>query len=428
MPNEGVPSKISGLVTPSLRKAVLAICGGGNAAHTLAVVCSQNFDGDVVWLTGSAEKAERLRQGVFSEDGLRATGAVAARADRVTRVSSDPAEVIPDADVVIIAVPAFGHAPILSRISPHLKESALVGAIPARSGFEFDATRLVSGLQPDGRRAIFGLQTLPWSTRVQQPAKSVHVGVCKAQVLMATLPSNAAPDVALRLSDLLGIAVVATPSFLAMTLGNPGQVIHPGIMYGWFAGWSGATYGGEEIPLFYAGVSDETGAVVEALSAEASAVARAIEARSQGALDCSGVHSIHDWLRTSYPTETGDMTSVATCFRTGPLQARKVPVREVSPGQFVPDFRYRYLSEDVPYGLAVVKGMAELAGVDTPRIDAVVGWTQEKLGKRYLVDGKMTGADAGELRIPQNYGIHTLTELVEWYLQWSRVPAPPLRT
>jgi hypothetical protein len=428
MADDRVPRKISGLITPSLRKPVLAICGGGNAAHTLAVVASQNFDGDVVWLAGSAEKAERLRRGVFSEDGLRATGAVAARADRVTRISSDPAEVIPDADVVVIAVPAFGHAPILSRISPHLKEGALVGAIPTRSGFEFEATRLVSGIQPSGRRTIFGLQTLPWSTRVQQPAKSVHVGVCKAQVLMATLPSGDAPKVALQLADLLGIELVATPSFLAMTLGNPGQIIHPGIMYGWFAAWSGTTYREEEIPRFYAGVSDETGAFVETLSAEASAVARAIEARSQGKLDCSGVRPIHDWLRTSYPTQTGDTTTVATCFRTGPLQARKVPVREVSPGEFAPDFRYRYLSEDVPYGLAVVKGMAELTGVDTPGIDAVVGWTQEKLGKRYLMDGKLIGADAGELRIPQNYGIRTLAELVEWYLQWSRVPAPPLAT
>ena len=158
--------KNGALSASAFRSGILAICGGGNAAHTLAVVASRNFDGDIVWLTGSEEKAALLRQGVFSRQGLRSTGAVSAVADRVRTISSDPAEVIPDADVVIITVPAFAHASVLQRISPRLKDRVLVGALPARGGFEFEVTRTVSGIQPTGRRRIFGLQTLPWTTRV----------------------------------------------------------------------------------------------------------------------------------------------------------------------------------------------------------------------------------------------------------------------
>ena len=398
---------------------VLAICGGGNAAHMLAVVASRNFGGDIVWLTSSEEKAEHLRRGVFSREGLRSTGAVSGQADRVRTISSDPAEVIRDADLVMIAVPAFAHASILQRISPYLKESVLVGALPARSGFEFEATHAVSSIQPKGRRRIFGLQTLPWSTRVQQPTKKVNLGAVKATVLMATLPHGAAPDVAVQLSGLLGTLIVPTPNFLNVTLGNPGQIIHPGLMYGWFAEWLGDIYCEEDIPRLYAGASDRNGAFVEQLSREIVAVAQTVRASSEGKLDVSGVLPIHDWLRMSYPTQTGDTTSVATCFRTGPLQARKVPMREISAGEFVPDFQYRYLSEDVPYGLAIVRAIAEMANVETPGIDAVIGWAQEKLGKRYLSDGKLDGADAHELRTPQNYGVRTLTDLVDWYLGWS---------
>lgn len=402
-----------------LGKGVLAICGGGNAAHTLAVVASQNFDGDIVWLRSSEEKAERLRQSVFSKEGLQSTGVINRRADRVRVVSSDPAEVIRDADLVLISVPAFAHAAVLNRITPHLKDSALVGALPARGGFEFDITQRVSGIQPNGGRRIFGLQTLPWSTRVQHATQTIHIGALKAEVLMASLPHGEAPAVAAQLSDLLGTKILPTANFLNVTLGNPGQIIHPGLMYGWFATWSGETYREETIPRLFADASDRVGELVEQLSAEVIAIARTVEARSKSKLDLSGVLPIHDWLRISYSTQTGDVTTVATCFRTGPIQARKVPMREIAPGEFVPDFQYRYLGEDVPYGLTVVKAIAELADVETPSIDAVIAWAQEKLGKQYLVHGKLDGTSVGELRIPQNYGMRSMSDLVDWYRGWS---------
>src|SRR3989304_2538264 len=118
--------------------AVLAICGGGNGAHALAAVASAHFNGDIVWLTSSEEKADRLRQGGFSAQGLRATGAVEATARRVTIVSADPAAVIPQSDLVVLVVPAFAHLLLLSRGAPSLKTRAWIIAMPSRSGCAFD--------------------------------------------------------------------------------------------------------------------------------------------------------------------------------------------------------------------------------------------------------------------------------------------------
>ena len=92
---------------------------------------------------------------------------------------------------------------------------------------------------------------------------------------------------------------------------------------------------------------------------------------------------------------------------------------EVAPGEFVPDFQYRYISEDMPYGLAIAKSIGQMADVATPTLDAVIDWSQNKLGKRYLVNGKLAGEDMRELRIPQNYGIKNLDELLAFYLQWG---------
>lgn len=400
-------------------KSVLAICGGGNAAHALAVVASQNFDGDIVWLLFSEEKAESLRRGVFSAGSLRSTGVITGLADKVTTISSDPQEIIPGADLVFLVVPAFAHVAWLEKIAPHLKTTAVVGALPVRSGFEFDVLRIIPGIRPGGGRQIFGLQTLPWSTRVQQPGKLANIGALKAKVFVATLPGSHAASSAPLLSALLGTEIIASPNFLNLTLGNPGQIIHPGIMYGWFSKWSGKRYRQDEIPFFYKELSDYTGNIVQSLSDDVVAVAQKIGAASNGKLDMSTTLPIHEWLCMSYPTQTADFSSVTSCLRTGPIQARKAPMTEVAPGEFVPDFKYRYISEDVPYGLAIAKSIGEMADVETPMLDAVIEWSQNKLGKRYLVNGTLAGEDVHELRIPQNYGIKNLDELRAFYLQWG---------
>jgi hypothetical protein len=404
---------------PRPGKNVLAICGGGNAAHAVAVVASQNFDGEIVWLRGSEEKAETLRQGVFSAGGLRSTGVITGAAGKVAAISADPQEIIPRADLVILVVPAFAHVTWLEKIAPHLKSNAVVGALPARSGFEFDVLRIIPGIGPAGERQVFGLQTLPWSTRVQQPGKLANIGALKARVYVATLPGSHAAALAPVLSTLLGTEIIASSNFLNLTLGNPGQIIHPGIMYGWFSKWSGKQYRQVEIPRFYADLTDCAGKLVQNLSDDVVAVAQKIATASHGKLDLSATLPIHEWLRISYPTQTADFTSVASCLRTGPIQARKVPMVEIAPGEFTPDFQYRYLSEDMPYGLAISKAIGQIADVATPTLDAVIDWSQKKLGKQYLVNGKLTGADVRELRVPQNYGIHKLDDLLAFYLRWA---------
>ncbi len=88
---------------------------------------------------------------------------------------------------------------------------------------------------------------------------------------------------------------------------------------------------------------------------------------------------------------------------------------EVAPGRFVPNFEYRYLSEDVPYGLVVTRAIAQIADVATPAIDDVIRWAQSKAKKVYLEGDELGGPDSRELPIPQNHGIRTLPDLLEWY-------------
>ena len=407
----------------SSRWESVTICGGGNGAHALAVVASQNFDGAIDWLVSADEKAELLRQGLAS-GGLRSTGVITASADRVRTISADPAEVIPNADVVIIVVPAFAHAAVLRRIKPYVSERTAIGCMPTRGGFEFEAAQLAAPRE-SVRPTLFGLQTLPWLTRVTTVGRGVHILADKPEVVLAALPASQAPTIAARISEILGTRVVETGSFLGLTIGNPGQIIHPGLMYSHFHSWRGEEYEDDSVPRVYADVTDEMGALVERLSDDAIATARALEAQSRGALELQAVvRPIHEWLRTVYGQVIEDTSSVATCFRTGPIQALRAPMVEIRPGKFVPDFQYRFLSEDVPFGLVVTRALAEIAAVETPTIDKVIVWAQSVLQKAYLVGDGLRGPDAEDLPIPQNYGVSTVSDLINWYTKGDTSISP----
>lgn len=93
-------------------------------------------------------------------------------------------------------------------------------------------------------------------------------------------------------------------------------------------------------------------------------------------------------------------------------QGLKHPMKETDDHSFVPDFAHRYLTEDVPYGLVVIRGIAEIVQVDTPTIDKLLLWAQEKLGKEYLVGSKLQGKDVTSTRAPQRYGLITLNAML----------------
>ena len=114
-----------------------------------------------------------------------------------------------------------------------------------------------------------------------------------------------------------------------------------------------------------------------------------------------------------YPQDIADKTNLYTAIQISAVyQGLKHPVKKSEDGKFVPDFSYLYMTEDIPYGLAVIRGIAEISGLETPNIDKVLTWCQEKMGKEYLVNSKLQGKDVTSCRAPQRYGFTTLESIL----------------
>lgn len=385
----------------------ITICGAGNAAQTLIPLLAAGGEHSVTVYAPLADEAERLR--IASAPGVDVrlpTGAP--RCGRPALVTDDAVRAA-DADLILMALPAFAHESVLRTLVPHLPPHAWIGALPARGGFDWMAEEIL------GReRVIFGLQTLPWACRIVEWGRRVDVLGVKQEVDLAVWPPTQAQTVAQTLSALIGVALHPISSFLALTLANTGQIIHPGIMYGLFHGWDGRPFALADAPLFYGGVDEICVETMQALSAEIQGICRALAARDP-LLDLSGVLPLETWLYRAYAGQIEDRSSLHAAFNSNRAYAGlSAPVIAIDAEHCVPAFHSRYLSEDIPYGLLVSRGIAELVDVPTPTMDRVIGWAQERLGCEYLIDGRVAGRDVKASRAPQRYG---MKEMRDWRLE-----------
>jgi hypothetical protein len=379
----------------------ITVCGGGNGAQTLVPVAAGNLGCPVDIYAPFSDEADRLRAGSASHEGIAVAGAVAGKA-RPRRVSADPADVIPGSDLVVLVLPAFAHESTLRQIVPHLDQGAWVGAMPARGGFDYCAEGI---LRERGRAdvGLFGLQTLPWACRILEYGQLVHVLGVKQVVDAAARPAAETGPLAGLLERMLGLSIGTASGLMALTLANTGQLIHPGIMYALFSDWNGVPFGADQIPLFYHSLGEGGAQTLTGLSVEI----QSLRARLEPALDLSAVRPLKEWLLRSYADVIADPSTLQSAFVTNRAYAGlKAPVSEISPGQYVPDLSARYLAEDVPFGLAVSRGIADLAGLETPVMDRVIAWAGRCLGLDYL------GQDIHEARTPQKYGLESLEQLL----------------
>lgn len=72
--------------------------------------------------------------------------------------------------------------------------------------------------------------------------------------------------------------------------------------------------------------------------------------------------------------------------------------------------------------MIVIRGVAELAGVATPRLDEVITWCQSKMEKEYLVDGKLCGKDILQTRCPEAYGFTDLDAFLKYNHYLDTIP------
>lgn len=326
----------------------ICICGGGALGLVVASVLAHTREVAVRVLTAHPQQWSK------SIEAIDTAGKVY---EGVLEQVSDRAEdVIPQSDIVLLCLPGFLIEKSLRQIAPFVTNQA-VGSIVSSTGFFFQAHRIL-----DHSASLFGFQRVPYIARVREYGHSADLLGYKQQLYMAT--ENLPKDFEAMWAEWLQTPIAHLSNYLEASLSNSNPLLHPARLYGMWHDWKGETY--KDQTLFYAQWNELSSEVYIAMDEEFQKLCKTVGV---------AIPSVLDYY------ESADAISLTRKLRSIlAFQTIKAPMKQTEKG-FVPDFESRYFTEDFPYGLQIVKDLAQTHQIETPVIDRVLLWGN-KLIKR----------------------------------------------
>lgn len=345
----------------------ICICGGGNLAHVVGGYLASRHDCEVRLLTrhpdrwqsdGSIELTDINGKTIHSCFSL---------------ITSDTSVALAQTDIVLLCLPGFAIAQVLESLSEHITPQTLVGSVVSSTGFFLIADKLL----PKGTK-LFGFQRVPFIARTTEYGKSAKLLGYKPSLTFATENIPDPENLSKRLSLLFDIPAFWLDNYLKVTFTNSNPLLHPSRLYGMFH--SMKTEYDHRI-LFYEEWDDLSSRTLIDCDREFGLLMKKL------GID-GDIPSILEYY------ESQDAQSLTAKLRS--IKAFKgiyAPMTETTDGKYKPDYQNRYFTEDIPYGLLLIKVFAQKNDVLTPTIDKVLEWAQTVMGKKYLINGMLTGED-----------------------------------
>jgi len=337
------------------------VIGAGNSGHAMAADLALRGHEVRLW-NRDAAKAEQLR--VLG--GIRCTGVIEGFA-RLADVTCDMGQCLSASQIVLVTVPAFGHADVARTVAPHIRDEHILVLNPGRTFGAMEVRNIIRSHRPDCHAIIAETQTILYTCRMTELGH-VTVYALKPEVGLAALPGAATEDLAERLDEFFP-ALSSCGSTANTGFNNMGAILHPVptlMNVGWIESPRTA------FRYYYEGITPTVASVLELLDEERMAVGTAYGADTQ---------SLKHWLETTYAVQ-GE--SLYDC-----LQANEAYAYIDAPTST----RHRYILEDVPTGLVPIASFGEIAGVPTPCTDIMI----DLASKVFRCDFRASGRTAASL-------------------------------
>ena len=338
----------------------VAILGAGNGG--LAAACDLGRQGiEVRLFARSNDGLAPLR----SQGGIRAHG-IHDGLVPVAVMTTDLAEAVSGADLVMLVVPSVAHGFYAHALAPLLAPGQPVFVNPGHTGGGLHFAHELKAAGYQGEVKTCETVTLTYICRKTGPA-AVDIFSTTKNLKFAAFPGRHAEQMFAAIRPLYP-EIVPASSVLETAFGNINAVFHPpGMLMN--AGWIEDT--GGDFLFYRAGITPAVGRVAAAVDGERMAVAEAL-----GVPVRSFLYGFHQaGLTTRAAMESGDISRA--CRESEPNRLIKSP----------PSLDHRYIHEDVGYGLVPFRALAVPAGVKTPTIDALIHIASEMMNVPYMESG-----------------------------------------
>lgn len=338
-----------------------AIIGAGNGGQAFAAYLS--LKGHSVKIYDVSQKTVDILQekgGVLLEGNSDVVGF-----GKIMLASTDLKEVIHGSDIVMVVLPSIYHKDMAEKMAPYLEDGQYVLLNPVAG---LGIVEVQNALKAKGCTAKIHLgctSTLLFACRAVEVGR-VAVSGQKESFSAAALPASENQIFADVFADIFPQFDFAYDA-IRVTLDNLNALVHPGptLLY------TGRIESGIDFE-YYRDFTPSQGKLVEAMDKERMAIADAFGIPVRTALEeyC-----------TMYPTHGNNVyEAIHNCPGYDGIMGQKT-------------LRTRYILEDIPFALEAIKAMGQVAGVQTPCIDAVITLA------RAIVDDVAEGRTAKNLSI-----------------------------
>lgn len=302
---------------------------------------------------------------------------------RLDNITSVPEDVMKNADIVVITVPAQGRAELLRSIALYLPvhKPVYVGAIPGFCGFDWLAEKTLAE-RPNA--IIWGMKDVPHTAYDLIPGVSVKMGGAKSTVYIGTHEresKGARHGLLAHLQRLYDSPVEILNHYLEITLtpGNP--IMHPSVVYGLigpYGQWHNRMF---TSPICWWTDCPELGAYfLERSDEESQVLCKAIEQRLD--VDLSSVKPLKQEIIEAYQEQIRDHSTMLSVLRTNQAyDSIQVPlVTGGGNAGYLIDKESRAFHEDVAYGLSLLVKMAKRLELRVPHIEEIFNWNVSYMG------------------------------------------------
>ncbi|KAA0971223.1 NAD/NADP octopine/nopaline dehydrogenase [Aureimonas fodinaquatilis] len=354
----------------------LAILGSGAIGLSGAALAATNGHSASLW-TRDPEQADALAS------GINATGAISGHFP--VAASEDMAEVLGQADVVMLCLPGYAHRAVIDRMVPLLthQQAIIVSSEISFSGLYLQMQIAKRGLSIPviiwGTTATTGRRTAP---------DSVWLNSVRQNVDLSTIPADCLANGMALCATLFGERFVARENALAIALSNVNPQNHLAIVLGNLTRMErGEVWGQAE------NVTPGIGRLMEALDDERLSVAAALDIP---------VKTVREHFHKSFHVPYGSVSDMNRAMH-----------EDGRGGHGPATLDTRYVYEDVPFGLLTSALIGRICGAPMQLHEAGIDILSAVYGEDFrrandLLDVLgLSGISAAALRTRLEQGVKT---------------------
>lgn len=278
------------------------------------------------------------------------------------RVTSNMAEAMRDADIIMVVAPATAHRYMAEEAAPHLQDGQIVVLNPGRTGGALEFRHVIKEKGCTADVVVSEAQTLLYASRASNPGQ-VNIFSIKNSVPIAAIPAYRTPEVVKRLS-------VAYPQFvpgdnaLKTSLDNIGAIFHPAVT---LLNAARIETGRGDFEFYIEGISRSVAKALEVIDVERVNVGKTL------GFNCM---SARDWLYVAYGAA-------------GKTLFDSIRANEGYYGIKAPTLLdHRYLTEDVPMSLVPIASLGRHMDSPCPTIEAMIHLANVILGVNFWETGR----------------------------------------